>query len=154
MAQVRALARRTIAADPAKVLAALADYREVRPSILTEHYRDYRVESGGDGAGTVVHWVLQATSKRQRDQLLEVSTAPGGGVVETDRNSSMVTTWRVRPEGPAAATVEVETRWNGAGGVGGFFERMFAPKGLQRIHGAVLENLERRVVPGGQRSAG
>jgi hypothetical protein len=154
MAQVRATARRTISADPEKVLAALADYREVRPAILTEHYRDYQVETGGEGAGTVVHWVLQATSKRQRDQRVEVSTAPDGGVVETDHNSSMVTTWRVRPEGQTAATVEVDTTWNGAGGVGGFFERLFAPKGLQRIHDGVLANLERRLVPGGQRAVG
>jgi hypothetical protein len=154
MAHVRALARRTIPADPEKVLAALADYREIRPSILTEHYRDYRVEVGGEGAGTVVGWVLQATSKRQRDQLVEVSTAPEGGVVETDRNSSMVTTWRVRPEGQAAATVEIDTRWNGAGGIGGFFERLFAPKGLRRIHDGVLANLERRVAPGAQRTVG
>jgi Polyketide cyclase / dehydrase and lipid transport len=151
MAQVRALARRTIPADPGTVLAALADYREIRPSILTEHYRDYRVEVGGEGAGTVVHWVLQATSKRQRDQLVEVSTVPEG-VVETDRNSSMVTTWRVRPEGPDSATVEVDTRWDGAGGIGGFFERTFAPKGLQRIHDGVLANLERRVAAGGRGS--
>jgi hypothetical protein len=101
-----------------------------------------------------VGWVLQATSKRQRDQLVEVSAAPEGGLVETDRNSSMVTTWRVRPEGQAAATVEIDTRWNGAGGVGGFFERLFAPKGLRRIHDGVLANLERRVAPGGQRSVG
>jgi carbon monoxide dehydrogenase subunit G len=148
MAQVRATARRTISADPEKVLAALADYREVRPAILTEHYRDYQVEAGGEGSGTVVHWVLQATSKRQRDQLVEVSSTPAG-VVETDRNSSMVTTWRVRPDGQTAATVEVDTTWNGAGGVGGFFERLFAPKGLERIHDGVLANLERRLAPTG-----
>jgi carbon monoxide dehydrogenase subunit G len=148
MAQVRATARRTISADPEKVLAALADYREVRPAILTEHYRDYQVESGGEGSGTVVHWVLQATSKRQRDQLVEVSSTPAG-VVETDRNSSMVTTWRVRPDGQTAATVEVDTTWNGAGGVGGFFERLFAPKGLERIHDGVLANLERRLASTG-----
>jgi hypothetical protein len=150
MAQVRATVSRTIAADPEKVLGALADYRETRPAILTEHYRDYRVETGGGGAGTVVGWVLQATPKRQRDQLVEVSADPAGGVVETDRNSSMVTTWRVRPEGQGAATVEVDTRWDGAGGIGGFFERMFAPKGLARIHDGVLANLERRLAAHGR----
>ena len=30
---------------------------------------------------------------------------------------------------------------NGAGGVGGFFEKTFAPLGLRRIHGELLENL-------------
>ncbi|MGW9367480.1 SRPBCC family protein, partial [Streptomyces albidoflavus] len=31
--------------------------------------------------------------------------------------------------------------WNGAGGIGGFFERTFAPKGLARIHDQTLAKL-------------
>ena len=37
--------------------------------------------------------------------------------------------------------VTVEAVWNGAQGVGGFFERAFAPKGLNRIHDQVLAGL-------------
>ena len=33
------------------------------------------------------------------------------------------------------------TTWNGAGGIGGFFERTFAPKGLARIYDALLAKL-------------
>ena len=144
MPQVIATTRRTIGAAPEDVLAAISDYREVRPRILTEHYRDYRVEEGGQGAGTVAHWILQATSKRQRDQTVDVD-ARAATVVERDRNSSMVTTWTVEPAGESGSTVVVDTRWNGAGGVGGFFERLFAPRGLQRIHDGVLANLEQRL---------
>jgi hypothetical protein len=43
------------------------------------------------------------------------------------------------------STVRARTTWTGAGGVGGFFERTFAPKGLARIHQALLERLERAV---------
>ncbi|MHC1563030.1 SRPBCC family protein [Actinomycetospora sp. C-140] len=143
MPQVTATTHRTIGAPPEDVLAAISDYREVRPAVLTEHYRDYRVEEGGRGAGTVAHWILQATSKRQRDQTVDV-TVDGHAVVERDRNSSMVTTWTVEPAG-SGTTVAVDTRWNGATGVGGFFERLFAPKGLQRIHDGVLANLDRRL---------
>lgn len=144
MSQVTATTRRTIEAAPEDVLAAISDYREVRPRILTEHYRDYRVDQGGRGAGTVAHWILQATSKRQRDQTVDVD-ATGATVVERDRNSSMVTTWSVEPAGAGGTTVVVDTRWRGATGVGGFFERLFAPKGLQRIHDGVLANLERHL---------
>jgi carbon monoxide dehydrogenase subunit G len=138
--QVTATTRRTIDAPPEDVVAALSDYREVRPRILTEHYRDYRVEEGGQGAGTVAHWVLQATAKRQRDQTVDVD-ADVASVVERDRNSSMVTTWTVEPAGEGRSSVTVDARWNGATGVGGFFERLFAPRGLQRIHSGVLTNL-------------
>ncbi len=37
------------------------------------------------------------------------------------------------------------TVWNGAGGIGGFFERTFAPKGLARIYDAVLARLDAEV---------
>jgi hypothetical protein len=120
---------------------AVADYRETRPRILTEHYRDYRVEAGGIGAGSRVHWVLQATRKRSRDQLVDVSAPSQERIVESDANSSMVSTWTVTPLDDDRSTVTIETTWKGASGVGGFFERAFAPRGLRRIHEAVLSNL-------------
>lgn len=142
MAQVTARAQRTIDAPAQQVREAVADYRQVRPQILTEQYRDYRVEAGGTGAGSRVHWTLQATKKRVRDQLVEVSAPTADQIVERDANSSMVTTWTVSPAGTDRSTVAIETTWNGASGVGGFFERTFAPKGLQRIYDGVLSNLE------------
>ena len=38
------------------------------------------------------------------------------------------------------------TQWQGATGIGGFFERTFAPKGLQRIQAQGLDNLKRELV--------
>jgi hypothetical protein len=141
MAQVTARTQRTIEAPAERVRTALADYRTVRPTILTEHYGDYRVEAGGVGAGSRVHWTLQATKNRVREQLVEVSVPAEDRIVERDANSSMVTTWTVTPAGADRSVVSVETTWNGASGIGGFFERTFAPKGLQRIHDGVLSNL-------------
>ncbi|MFF5315839.1 SRPBCC family protein, partial [Streptomyces massasporeus] len=80
------------------------------------------------------------------DCLLEV-TEPNSGelsngeLVEKDRNSSMVTTWRVRPDEEGKARVTVTSTWQGATGIGGFFERTFAPKGLARIYDLVLDRL-------------
>jgi hypothetical protein len=131
------------------VRAALADYVGVRPKILTEHYSEYRVESGGQGAGTLAHWKLAATEKRVRDQLIEVSDGgEDGGLVERDRNSSMTTTWVVRPAEADASTVMAHTVWQGAGGIGGFFEKIFAPLGLRRIHEGLLANLDKVVRSG------
>lgn len=141
MAQVTSRTQRTIDAPADRVRAALADYETVRPQILTDHYSDYRVEEGGRGAGSRVHWRLQATKKRVRDQLVEVSVPAEDQIVERDTNSTMVTTWTVTPQGPDRSVVAVESTWNGAGGIGGFFERAFAPKGLQRIYEGMLSNL-------------
>ncbi|WP_330177592.1 SRPBCC family protein [Streptomyces sp. NBC_01498] len=141
MAQVEATTERIIAADPETVFDALADYQEVRPKVLTAHFSEYEVREGGDGEGSLVHWKLQATSKRVRDCLLEVTEPTDGQLVEKDRNSSMVTTWVVTPSGEGRSKVVVTTVWNGAGGIGGFFERTFAPKGLARIYDELLVKL-------------
>ena len=143
MGQVSATQSIDIAATPDAVVGALADYNEARPAILPEQYRDYQVISGGSGDGTLVHWILQATSKRQRDVKATVTVTPDT-ITETDANSSMVTTYTVRPSG-SGSTVTTTTSWTGATGIGGFFERTFAPKGLNKIQAALLANLKARV---------
>ncbi|MFF8785687.1 SRPBCC family protein [Streptomyces sp. NPDC015125] len=145
MGQVEAITEREIAADPEDVFDALADYSGTRGQLLSEHFSEYEVREGGDGKGTLVHWKLQATSKRVRDCLLEVDEPTDGQLVEKDRNSSMVTTWVVTPAGEKRAKVVVTTTWQGAGGIGGFFERTFAPKGLGRIYDTILDNLAAHV---------
>ncbi|MER5969118.1 SRPBCC family protein [Streptomyces sp. NPDC002055] len=145
MAQVEATTERIVQAEPEAVFTALADYSGTRAELLPEHFSEYEVREGGSGEGTLVHWRLQATSKRVRDCLLEVSEPSAGQLVEKDRNSSMVTTWTVTPAGTGAANVVVTTVWNGAGGIGGFFEKTFAPKGLGRIYDAVLAKLAAHV---------
>jgi Polyketide cyclase / dehydrase and lipid transport len=142
MGQVSAASSVSINAEPAAVLAAVADYQTVRPKILSEHYRDYRVLEGGQGAGTVATWKLQATKSRVRDVKARVDVA-GHTVIEKDANSSMITNWTVAPAGPGSS-VTVKTSWQGAGGVKGFFEGVFAPLGLKRIQAEVLANLKKQ----------
>ncbi|MFD5809524.1 MULTISPECIES: SRPBCC family protein [Rhodococcus] len=143
MGQVSASSSIQLAAAPERVLEALADYESVRPRILTEQYRDYRVLSGGHGDGTVVHWILQATKKRARDVEARVAVS-GSTITERDANSSLVTTWSVVPNG-TGSTVVTLTEWKGAGGIGGFFEKTFAPLGLRKIQEQVLANLKREL---------
>jgi len=143
MGQVSASSTVMIDAEPAAVLAAVADYQTVRPKILSEHYRDYRVLEGGQGAGTVATWKLQATKSRVREVKAAVDIA-GHTVIEKDANSTLVTNYTVAPAGPGTS-VTVKTSWTGAGGVKGFFEKTFAPLGLKKIQAEVLGNLKREV---------
>jgi hypothetical protein len=141
MGQVVVTTQKTLDAPPERVLAALGDYTGVRSRMLTGHYSEYEVREGGQGEGTVVHWKLAATSKRVRDCLFSVAAPAANTLVEKDANSSMTTTWTVTPAA-GGARVEVRTTWEGAGGVGGFFERTFAPKGLRGIYDAQLVKLD------------
>jgi hypothetical protein len=133
MGQVSASSTVLIDAEPATVLAAVADYQTVRPKILSGHYSGYQVAV----------WKLQATKSRSRDVKANVDVA-GHTVIEKDANSSMVTNWTVAPAGPGSS-VTVKTSWQGAGGIGGFFEKTFAPLGLRKIQAEVLDNLKKQV---------
>jgi hypothetical protein len=66
---------------------------------------------------------------------------PGRVLTESDECSSTVTTWVVTPDGPGCR-VRLETRLQGAGGFGGVFERLFAPRVLRRLY-QELERLDR-----------
>ena len=145
MSEVVATAEHVVRAPVERVRAALADYEGARRRALPEQFSDYRIEAGGSGAGTRVHWRFAATSKRVRDQLIEVTEPDAETLVERDANSSMVTTWTVHPADAGVTTVRARTTWTGAGGIGGFFERTFAPRGLRRVYADLLTRLEREL---------
>jgi len=146
MAQVSASSTILINAEPKAVLNAVADYRDVRPRILSPNYSQYRVVKGGQGQGTVAAWRLQATKSRSRDVEASVDVA-GHTVIEKDANSSLLTNWTVAPAGPGSS-VTVKTTWTGTGGVKGFFEKTFAPLGLRKIQAEVLGNLKNEIEKG------
>ncbi|MBV8712298.1 MAG: SRPBCC family protein [Solirubrobacterales bacterium] len=138
MATVTARASRVLDAPPERVLEFLRDYREGRPKILTDNYTAYRVEQGGHGQGTVIGYHF-AAGGRERDYRVNVEE-DGAGLVERDQLSSFVSHWSVAPNG-SGAEVTLESSWQGASGIGGIFERTFAPMGLRRIYAQVLDRL-------------
>ena len=143
MGQVSASSSILLNAEPAAVLEAIADYRTVRPRILSANFSEYEVLEGGQGRGTIATWKLQATQSRVRQIRADVDVA-GHTVIEKDANSSLITRWTVAPAGPGSS-VTVKTTWTGGAGVKGFFEKTFAPLGLRRIQDEVLANLKREV---------
>jgi Polyketide cyclase / dehydrase and lipid transport len=142
MATVTARATRSLDASPERVLEFLRDYRNGRARILTGNYSAYRVEQGGHGAGTVIGYHFNS-GRRERDYRVSVEE-DGTGLSERDQLSSFVSRWTVVPSG-SGAQVTLESSWQGAGGIGGVFERTFAPKVLSRIHGETLDNLAREL---------
>jgi Polyketide cyclase / dehydrase and lipid transport len=140
MAQVRAQTYGTISATPDEAYRVLSDYASGRPKILTGNFSEYRVEEGGIGPGTVVAYHFKAGG-RERDYRMKVSAPDPYTLREEDAGSSLVTTWAVSAAGNGSK-VAVTTEWEGASGVGGFFERTFAPMGLKKVYGQMLARLE------------
>jgi uncharacterized protein YndB with AHSA1/START domain len=138
MAKVEASAERTIDAPAAQVYGYLADMHQ-HPRFLPPAFSDFKVEEGGVGAGTVTTFKVTAGGRTRSYRMRITEPEPGRTLVESDANSSLVTTFNVEPQGDKSL-VRISTRWDGASGVGGFFERTFAPRAMHRMF---LDELER-----------
>jgi hypothetical protein len=114
---------------------------EHHQQFLPQGITNFEVVEGGKGAGTLHRFTVTA-GKRAREYLMRVDEPqPGRVLTETDQNSSLVTTFTVTPAGDSCV-VRIETQWNGAGGIGGFFERTFAPRVLRKMYADELARLD------------
>jgi uncharacterized protein YndB with AHSA1/START domain len=140
MAPIVVSAERDVDAPPAVVYNYIADMREHHPRFLPPNFSDFRVESGGVGAGTVIRFKLTAGGRTRELRNTVAEPDPGHILTESDANSSALTTFTVTPSA-GASHVEMSCRWNGASGVGGFFERLFAPRVMRGILADELNRL-------------
>ena len=140
MATIRVSAERAIDAPADAVYSYLADHREHHRRFLPPAFSDFEVESGGVGAGTVTRFKVTAGGRTREYRMEVAEPEPGRVLTESDMNSSLVTTFTVTPEG-GSSRVTISTTWEGAGGIGGFFERLFAPRVMRKIYEDELRRL-------------
>jgi uncharacterized protein YndB with AHSA1/START domain len=131
----------TVAAPADTVYRYLADMRDHHPRFLPPAFSDFHVESGGIGAGTVTRFTMTAGGRTREYQMKVAEPEPGRTLTESDMNSSAVTTFTVSPQG-GMSLVQISTAWAGASGIGGLFERMFAPRVLRAIYADELRRLD------------
>lgn len=141
MAKIVVSAEGTVDAPADTVYGYIADMREHHPRFLPPAFSDFRVESGGVGAGTVTRFKVTAGGRTREYRNVVAEPEPGRILTESDTGSSAVTTFTVSPQG-AASLVRISTAWDGAGGIGGVFERMFAPRVLRGIYADELKRLD------------
>jgi uncharacterized protein YndB with AHSA1/START domain len=138
MAKVTASADRVIDARSDQVYSYLADQNQ-HQKFLPDAFSEFQVLEGGVGAGSVTRFKITAGGRTREYNMKVSEPEPGRTLVETDQGSSLVTTFTVTPEGEKSR-VNITTNWDGAGGIGGFFERTFAPKAMHRLY---LDELDR-----------
>jgi hypothetical protein len=92
--------------------------REHHPRFLPPAFSDFRVESGGVGAGTILRYKLTAGGRTREYRTTIAEPEPGRVLTESDTGSSAVTTFTVSPQGPVSL-VQIAGTWDGAGGIGG-----------------------------------
>ena len=141
MARIAVSAEGTVEAPADTVYRYIADMREHYPRFLPPAFSDFRVESGGVGAGTILRYKLTAGGRTREYRTKIAEPEPGRVLTEFDTGSSAVTTFTVSPQG-AASLVQISGTWDGAGGIGGLFERIFAPRVLRAIYTDELKRLD------------
>jgi hypothetical protein len=131
----------TVGAPADVVYRYVADMHEHHRHFLPPAFSDFRVESGGVGAGTITRFKVTAGGRTREYRMKVAEPEPGRVLTESDTNSSAVTTFTVSPRG-GASLVQISTTWDGAGGIGGMFERMFAPRVMRAIYSDELRRLD------------
>ena len=143
-----AFALTLVHAPSAEVHAALTNYLEIRPKLLTDEFGDYEVLAGGQGAGTQVRWTLaleeairnrkgKAPKKQKgppRECVIRVVESDADRIVEQDTKSTLVTTWTLQPPDDATTAVRVDVTWDHPGG-------LFARQAEQFAIRAIYEDL-------------
>jgi hypothetical protein len=152
MALIVVSAARAVDAPAQQIYEILTDYRSGHREILPPQFVDYKVLEGGRGAGTLISFRIRAGG-RERPYTMRVSEAiPGSVLVETDTTSSLTTTFSLTPIGDGRRTLAtIRTERQGGKGIGGFFERTFAPLALRRIYNDELDRIA-AAAAGGKRS--
>jgi len=137
--QVKHSARINAPAD--RVYAILADYRNGHPKILPPAFRNFVVERGGRGEGTLTRFDVRAFGRTQsfRHEVLEPE--PGRVLVERDRDLDSRTTFTVEPAS-TGSTVTIRTELTSRGGITGRLERFLSTRFLLGLYHEEPKNLE------------
>jgi hypothetical protein len=141
MTEIRVSAHRWMNLSAEVVYQCIANYRDHHHRFLPPAFSDYHVLQGGHGTGTVVSVNITAAGRTRFYRLEVTEPIPGRMVQEVDTRSSLVTRFQILPAATGCDVV-IATRWQGSGGVGGFFERLSAPIVTRRLFQDELRRLE------------
>ena len=142
-----------------QVHSALVDYESVRPLLLPDNFDDYRVVSGGQGAGTEVGWTLLVGETRRRrwqlgrpkrvpwDCLVQVDEAADHQIVERDTRTALVTTWSMHEAGEGRTAVRVLVTWPAPDGLARLLIRSRQQLALRTIYEDILTKLHEHFEP-------
>ena len=131
-----------IAAPAARCYGVIADYRVGHPAIVPPRaFGPLVVEQGGVGAGTYIRFTMKALGKERTVRGLVTEPEPGRLIVETYRESGVVTSFRVDPLGDHDCDVTIASTLPSAGGVRGVLERWFTRRFLLGVYREELGRL-------------
>src|SRR3954469_12671465 len=133
---------RTIDAPIERVWALLRDYRLARPRLLSEHFSDYAVHHGGEGAGTVLEYQLRVGRAQRRHLITVQEPAAGRMLRERDRASALLSTWTLTPGGAGERTLVRLTIALREPHTSRWLARAHTRRALRRLSAQLLERID------------
>jgi len=137
----RVVSSARVGAPADRVYRILSDYRNGHPNILPAAFRNFVVEAGGRGAGTLTRFDVRAFGRTQsfRHEVLEPE--PGRVLVERDCDVDSRTTFTVEPAG-AESIVTISSELRSRPGLGGRIERWLSRRFLTGLYREELAKLD------------
>jgi len=134
-----------IDAPPARVYGIIADYRNGHPSILPKPFRNFVVEQGGIGAGTIIRFDVHAYGQVQHCRAAITEPEPGRVLVEHNiEPTPSKTTFTVRPGANGGTDVAFLTEATSRDGLAGVIERWMSKRFLKKLYRDELALLAQR----------
>lgn len=135
-----------IDAPPARVYGIIADYRAGHPSILPKPFKNFVVEKGGTGAGTIIRFEVHALGSVTRFRAIVTEPEPGRVLVETNiEPADSLTTFTVVPNVAGGTDVTFLTEaTTSRGGLAGALERFLSTRFLKKLYAEELQLLPER----------
>lgn len=120
----------------------LADYHDGHPRTLPGRwFRDFHVERGGFGSGTVIRFTMPALGVERRVRASVSEPEPGRVLLERDLASGALTTFTVEPTPRGGSTVTITTDLTVRPGIAGRIERALTSAFLHRVFREQLARL-------------
>lgn len=142
MSKAIAEASAVIDASATAIYAVLKDYHNGHPNIVPKKYfAKVEVESGGQGAGTIIRVVTKAMGVEKIYRMEVREPEPGRVLTETDLASGLVTAFTLTPLDGARTDVRISSEWTPRSGIFGAVEKLLTSVMMRRIYAAELQNL-------------
>ena len=142
-----------IDAPPARVYSIIADYQTGHPKILPRPFRNFVVEAGGVGAGTIIRFEVHAYGSVTKCRAIVTEPEPGRVLVERNLEpTESTTTFIVAPGANSGSDVTFVTEGRSRNGIAGVIERWMSKRFLQKLYAEELQLLAKRATAGNQTS--
>lgn len=140
MPNIRVDTYRPIPHDSDAVYRCLADFACGQPRLLPEAIRNYEVQAGGIGEGTIVSCAMTIRERERRFLFRIAEPIRKRTITAYDHDSHLTLTWFLRAEGPATE-VEIEAYWAEPDSTFAFLKVWWAYIVVRRLLNAMLGRL-------------